>query len=477
MLLKAIASLSAVRITVGLTQVVSPLIVIRFLSQEEFGLYQGFVAITAVLVVIASLGFDASISYFLPKAAANEKRVLGDTTLVVVVTSVCVVLLFLTSAQVGLSSRGEWTFLLQCSAYVLLFANLNWIENYLIVKKRMRDVAAYAITRLAVRISAVLGSAYYFRNAESVIWASIVVELFRFIIACIWVSRRSLLEFPARPSALIAQARYAVPIGLAAICQALSQHAGKILVLTISGPNVLALYAIGVYLQMIVRTIKVGIQDAVFPEMARKAKNRSRLLDLHKKSTVLQYAMFVTLFVLLNCRAEECIRLLFPPQYIEAVAVVQIFSFLLLRRAFNFDSLFRATGISMPALSGSVAGLVANAFITGFLWQFVGWFAAAIGYVLSQVLTEIFYFRCARSILKARLTDLVDIVNLAKCSLSALLSGGMLVVTGVLFGKSAGLLIFESVLYVAATIALMQLLGVKIVEYGVRRVIRLLRET
>ncbi|MGA1579782.1 MAG: lipopolysaccharide biosynthesis protein, partial [Luminiphilus sp.] len=459
-MLKTIASLSAVRIVIGLTQVISPLIVVRLLSQEEFGIYQGFVAITSVLIVLASSGFDASVVYFLPNAARREKLLLWDTTRAVLIISLGVSLVFLALASLGVFGANNLLFFLQCAAYVLLFANLNWVENFLLVKNRIKELAVYAMARLASRILVVLAAALVFRDANAVIWASLGIELLRIAAVIVWISTRSIISFEQSTIFPAKQARYAIPIGLTGICQAISQHAGKIVVLAVSGPAILALYAVGSYLQVLIRTVKAGIQEAVFPELVKTASDMRRMLVLHRQSTVLQFIAFVLPLVLLSFRAEDYVTLVFPAEYIAAVPVLQIFMFLLLRRAFNFDSLFRASGISGFALSGSVAGLVVNGMTTLLLWPYIGWHSAAVGYVASEFFVEAVYFQKARMVTGASFEDLVDRVELAKSTAAALVAAVVLVVSEALFPPNAIRLVIEAVAYLVSATVLMMALNV-----------------
>lgn len=471
MVVSAIISLTVVRVIVGLTQVIAPLIVIRLLPQDEFGVYQGFLAITSMLVVLASLGFDASVTYFLPKSPGREKDLLRDTTAAVFLTSVGVIICFYTVSVAGLIGKQTETAIFQCALYVFIFANLNWVENYLIVKNRIKKVAAYAMSRLCIRIIAVIGAALLWRESDHVIWALILVELMRFTAVFILVIKRRIIKLNTRPRLNIEQVRYAIPLGLTAVCQAIGQHAGKVLVLTTHGPNVLAFYAVALFLQMIARTIKVGIQEAIFPEMVRVVADRDRLFELHKQSTVLQFAMFISLFVLLNMRAESFLLILFPPSYLEAIVVVKIFSLLLLRRAFNFDSLFRASGISSYALTGSLVGLVVNVVVTAGLWPVISWYAAAVGYVFSQFFVEAMYFRKAQTVLKAKLLDLVDVVGIAKCVIASVAATALLPVSDHFMPRGNWWFLLESTVYLATAFVLMTMLGVQVVADSFARAV------
>lgn len=463
MLPKSIFSLSAVRITLGLVQVISPLIVVRMLPVDEFGSYQGFVAITSVLVVFASLGFDAAVVYYLPNVRSDEKQLLGNTTKAILYISVSVVLLFNLLAISRVFGDFERLFVLQVSAFVLLFSNLNWIENYLLVKKRIGVLSVYAALRISTRICGVLVAAFFFGDANSIIWSTIIVELCRFFLVLYWVSTRSLVSFGGTWVIPSAQAGYAIPVGLSGVCQALSQHAGKVAVLAICGPTVLAFYAIGSYIQTLARTVKVGIQEAVFPELVRVATDSKKSFDLFRQSTVLQFAIFFPLFLFLNLRAVECTEAFISHQYVKAVPVIQIFSVLMIRRVFSFDSLFRAAGVSIHAFTGSVTGLVLNAMLTIILWPFIDWYAAAVGYVASQIILEIIYLKRAQDILSARIADLLDVSNLGRCILAAICAASWLSAWEYIFDSYGMWLLVEGLIYLLLTLMLMKLFGVTVI--------------
>lgn len=469
MLLNTIISLSTVRIILGVLQFVTPFLIIRILPLDEFGLYQGFVAITAVLVVLASFGFDASVLYFLPNEKNKEKNIISNTSLAVLLTSSCVSLIFIGLTRLEITGHYSLSALFQCVAYLLAYANLNWIENYLLVKNRLKELAFYATTRLATRILAIILAAYYFRDSSSVISALILTEVLRLILVLGWLKPRpyicNAIDFPLAAR----QASYAFPVGMTGIFTALSLHAGKVAIITLSGPATLALYAIAAYVQVVASLIKTGIQEAIFPELVRSASNTQRLLDLNKKVTTFQFAIFVFICGFLIVRAEKMTNIILPADFVGAIPVIKIFSIILVRRAFNYDCVFRASGISKLSLKGSAIGLFVNIVTTALLWKVYGWYAPAIGYIFSEILVEIFFFYKAKTHFGVKTDSLIDSLSLLKCLVVTLISVSGIEALEGNFPETVAGFILEIAAYTIGGAVLARLAGIEVLNIALAR--------
>lgn len=469
MLLNAIISLSTVRIILGVVQFLTPFVIIRILPVDEFGLYQGFVAITAVLVIVASFGFDASVLYFLPNEKDKAKNVISNTSIAVLLISACVSLIFIGLNRLEIIGHYSLSDLVQCIAYLLAFANLNWIENYLLSNNKLKELALYATTRLAIRMLAIILAAYYFRDSNAIILALILTEFLRLILVFWWLKPRlcpcNAIDFPLAAR----QARYAFPVGMTGILSALSLHAGKVAIITLNGPTTLALYAIAAYVQVVASLIKTGIQEAIFPELVKSATNTQRMLDLNKKATTFQFAIFVFVCGFLFVRAEKLSNVVMPADFVGAIPVIQIFSFILVRRAFNFDSVFRASGISKLSLKGSAIALFVNLATTALLWNIYGWYAPAIGYVFSEIIMEIFFFYKAKTHFGVKTELLIDSPSLVKCLVVTLISVfGILVLEGYFSETVAGLFL-ELATYTIGGIVLARLAGIEVLNIALSR--------
>jgi teichuronic acid exporter len=206
-----------------------------------------------------------------------------------------------------------------------------------------------------------------------------------------YCSRRGLFLGHLGWPAVVEQLQFATPIGTAALLQNAGRNLGKIFVSTSLGPVALAYYAIGSYLIPIIRLMRSGISDAIYPELVAAHDRRSAAVALWQRVNVLNCVMFFPAFVLLLYYAEEIIRLLFTQAYIPAVPVFCIFAFFLIRRCFNTDVLLRTSGRTGFMLWGTVGSLILNIGLIVLLARSLGMTGPALAFLASEVALELFY--------------------------------------------------------------------------------------
>src|SRR5580658_8148895 len=138
--------------------IVSPVVLVRMLSKEDFGHYRNFLLYASILQAIATFAINDSLLYFIPTHPKSPWRLVRETNVLTLMLSVAVLLAVL--AANALSSGhliGE--FALPVCIYVLLYANIDFWECYWLAEHRPNPVFAYTMARLMARMLVVTGVA------------------------------------------------------------------------------------------------------------------------------------------------------------------------------------------------------------------------------------------------------------------------------------------------------------------------------
>jgi O-antigen/teichoic acid export membrane protein len=453
------AVLTASRVSNFVIQAFSPLLLVRILEVEAYGQYQEFMIYAALLTVIAEYAVDSSLTYFLPRYPDRERAFVTQSTLITLCLSVtCVTCLFVFRPM--LMKLFSFDFIAPLGAYVLFFVSMSWIEYFWIARGQVFAVMAYSFLRLLLRIAVLLTVALLTRDVMTILWSLAAFEATKAVVMFVYFATRGMFTTDMRKVEVLEQIKFAFPVGSSALIQQAGRNIGKIFISSSLGPAALAYYAVGSYLLPIIRVLRSGITDAIYPELVRAGKDREGAVRLWQRVNVLNCVMFFPAFAVLVAYSNDVISLLFTKSYLPAVPVFVVLAFFLLRRCFNSDVLLRTTGKTGFMLAGTAGALVINIVLIGIASKIFGLIGPAIAFLMSEVLLEIYYLRRARVTLGISLGQLVEWKSIVKIAASCLAAFPVLLMCGWFIPNTAGKLVAAIPVYFAIVLVMAYRLGV-----------------
>ncbi len=342
---------------------------------------------------LAAFSIKTNLLYFIPRHPENTQRYIGHTTWLTFATSIlaCIVLwVFGDQIRSGTSID----FLLPLSAYVLLFSNATFMEPYWIATKQPKFVFYFATIRTAVRLGAVLLTAYQTRSVEAIMNTLIAVELVRVVIVLLISWRLRLLSFRIDGKMLRQQLGFIVPAGLASSLDKLHMYLGQIVISTQLGVLALGIYAVASFKAPVVRIIRGAVSDAIFPDMVRQAASDQRdRLRLWKRGNIAYSFLIVPIFFVLFWYADVLIPFVFTDKYIDAVPIFRILLLVMPLEAIEFNSPLRAANRTQPLLVGNLLLLAANLLCIVIFFQYfrqIAILGPAVGTVVGYLVQRIY---------------------------------------------------------------------------------------
>jgi len=364
--------------------IISPIVLVRLLSVEQFGRYREFLLYTSVLIAFSSLGVSASLLHFVPHHPRHAQRFVDQTAWMTLATSTIVIsVAALLNSILGGSVAGEY--MLPVAIYVALFANFDFWEHLWIAQKRTAPVAGYTTGRLIARLTVVITAAALSADVDVIIWSLIGLESIRFLISLVsWASRRQRVP-EALPGSWRQQLRFCMPVGVASVLGTLNRSLGSMFVVKMLGPVALAHYAIGTYLHPVLAILRSSMSDALLPEMsARQPQEQADPLLLWRRMTVVAAILLTAAAVVLARFADILIVTLFSAEYRSAVLVFQIYLIVLLRESLDFAVPLRAINRTAPIMHSNLLSLAVNGLLLALLLPTLGVVGGAVAFVGSR---------------------------------------------------------------------------------------------
>ncbi len=363
---------------------ISPVILVRLLSVEDFGRYREFLVYVGLLGGIAAFGINSSLLRFVPNNPQAGWRFVNQAVLMTVASSVVVIggMLAL-NALVGGKLVGDYA--VPVALYVLLFVNMDFWEFLWLAEKRSSAVLRYTTARLVARIVVVTTTAALTRDVATIIWSLICLEALRLTLSAIGWRVRARAVQRGEPPRWREQLQYCLPFGAALVVVTLNKSLGALFVAKMMGPVALAHYAIGTYMQPVISVIRNSLSDVVLPEMASQtSRSPADRLKLWRRTTVVTAIFLFPASVLLARFADVLVVTLFSETYRPAVVIFQIYLLTFLRETLDFGIPLRAINRNVPILHSNLIAFALRAGLMIILIPLWGLIGAVTAMVISR---------------------------------------------------------------------------------------------
>lgn len=438
---------------------ISPMLLTRMLSVEQFGQYREFLLYATVLDVIAGYNISSSLLRFVAHQPEHRQQyvdqalimTLGTSTLVLAGTAV--LNWIFNGALVG-------SYMLPLAFFIFFYVNFDFWESMWLAQRRVGAVWAYTAGRLLARMITVVTAAALTASVPAIIWSLVGLEGARFIASLIMWARHRQRGERRRESGWREQLRFVGPAGTAHVLISINKQMGSLYVAKFLGPVGLAHYAIGTYLRPIISVLRSSMSDALLPEMSSQQRSQQPVdsLVLWRRMTIVAAIMLIPSAVLLARFADTIVVTLFSEEYRAAVPVFQICLFVLFREIVDFAVPLRAMNRTAPIMYSNMVSLVVNAVLLTILLPTIGLIGAAAAYVIARAIEGWYLGWQTAQACEIRPRDLVKWGDVGKVALAATLASITLV--GSFWTSSMGLIgaLAASCVYMIVYVPLLLLL-------------------
>jgi O-antigen/teichoic acid export membrane protein len=432
--------------------IISPLVLVRFLTVLEFGRYREFLLYISILGTLASFSITQSLLYFIPLHPLSTGRVVRETTVLTAIISSAVVVAFV-AVDLLIPGGLVGPYLVPVALYVLLFVNVDCWETLWIATNRPMWVFAYSAGRLTARMLVVVCVAVMTRNVSAIIWSLIGLEGVRLVGATIvWKTFDRSHHEPAVRGIRREQLRFVVPFGLATVLALLSRNLGNVVITKYLGVVALAQLSVGTYADPIIMVLRDSISSVVLPELVRRLQTQSQAeaLRFWHRSVVINCMMLFPVAAIMGWYAAPLIVKAFGASYRPAVPILQWYTLVVVRSCFDFSPLLRAINKTRPFVTVGVLAVLVNGVTLAILLPRIGIAGAVIGVVVANLADALYQGFCVIRLYGSGLHRLLPWAALAKVTACTILSavvafGATWEVRGTFAGSIYGSLLYAAV--------------------------------
>lgn len=381
-----------------------PLLIVRFLTRDQVGLYREAFLIIMNAVAILPLGFSMSAYYYLSRE--KERRgaaIFNILAFNFVVGALACLTLFVYPQLLGnLFQSAEITSLApKIGVIIWIWVFSTFLETVAVANGEARTATAFIIFAQFSKTLLMTAAVVFFGTVESFLYAAIAQGVVQALILLFYLKSR----FPKfwtdfRPSFFIEQLKYAIPYGLIGFLWILQTDLHKYFVAHKFSEAEFGVYAYGCFQLPLIAILAESVTAVLIPKMSQlQAKgDREEMIRLTTRAMQKLSFFYLPLYVFLLITAQTLIITLFTENYLESLPIFLINLTILPFSILLTDPIFRAFqefGRFLLGLRVLVLLVMISVLYFGFeKLNMSGMMAIAVGAILiEKIIAETFIIR------------------------------------------------------------------------------------
>lgn len=382
-----------------------PLLLVRRLSQHEFGLYKQVFLIVGTALTMLPLGFGMSAYYFLPREPDRQRNIVFNVLLFYTFTAglACLALFLWPDLLATLFKSSELMSYGPLIGITILFWVLSsFLEIVAVAHQEAKMATAFIICAQFTKAALLLIAAIWFATVEALIYAAIVQGALQTLILLVYLQSRFAgfwREFDWQ--VLGRQLSYALPLGFAGLLYTMQVDLHSYFVANRFDAATYAVYAVGCFQLPLAGILSESVGSVMIPRVSLLQKNNARREIVTLTASVMRKLsiIYFPLYALLMIVGREFIAVLFTEQYLNSWPIFAINLTLLPFGILVLDPILRAYARQRYFLLKLRIALVGALFVA--LW--LGTKFLPLAGIISIVIVVALVERAVTSILAARL--------------------------------------------------------------------------
>jgi O-antigen/teichoic acid export membrane protein len=325
-----------------------PLLIVRFLSQEQVGVYRQIFLIIVNANAVLTLGFGMSAFYFLARETTRRPSVIFNTLLFnfVVGGIACLTLILYPQLIGNIFQSDEITLLAPKIGIVIwLWIFSTFLETVAIANQETRAATAFIILAQMTKTVFMISAVVIFTTVESFVYAAMAQAAVQTIVMFIYLHSRFPTFWTAfDPAFFREQLSYALPFGLAGLLWTLQNDVHNYFVGYRFTEAEFAIYAYGCFQLPLIAMLMESVTAVMIPRMSQLQAQDDKAEIIRLSTRIMQKLAFFyfPIYIFLTITAEAFVTTLFTHNYAASVPIFLINITLLPFYILANDSIIRA---------------------------------------------------------------------------------------------------------------------------------------
>ncbi|MEZ5659776.1 MAG: lipopolysaccharide biosynthesis protein [Burkholderiaceae bacterium] len=422
---RSVVSLSMVNAIDMAAQFLMPMLLVRLLSDADFGVYRALWLVAGTGIGILGFAVPASLYYFVPRLSRGEAAVFvrqAGVYMAVAGTLGALAAALWCSWQSMAASSG-----LGFALFVGLWVFASLLDTLFSAQQRALDQARLNLLFALLRVGLVLGVALQWSTWEAVLIAHLVLAAGKGAACLLAVWRFSSTGARSSRQTVLEHARYVAPFGVSSAMYLLRGRIDQWLVVSLFSAAQFGLYSVAAVFSPIQGLFRATLNQVVLPEMNRlqSAGDLSQMQGLNRRGNLAMGLLMFPTLAFIASRTEPLLSLLFTADYSAAAPVVRTYCVVLFIESIEVTMILTAMRQGGYMMRTDALTLPIVILVSWLAAQEFGLTGAALGGVAGAVVAQSAAFWRACAVTDTRLRDIQNWSALARIGLACLPAAGL----------------------------------------------------
>ena len=393
--------------------ILSGIIVVRWLSQQDLGTFRQVNLIFSTSCIILLLGIPASLYYFLPRAQEHEKRGIITQTLITLglIGLVSSIILFFLASQISAAFHNpDISVLIRRYSPYLVFYLPG--AAYFAVMMCMDRVAAAAIGGICITLPQIVATIIPLMLHYSLLTIFTTMLITGIIVSMLasWLCLRVTPKGPFYPPKGFGakQFKFSLPLGMSQVVSLTGKEIDKFFISSFFSVKDFAMYSVGAVELPITNLLNPAIRNVLLPKFTELLHKREveELLVIWRESRRKLSLITFPIIILFFCIAPEFITFLYSNKYIQSASIFQIYLLIPLVENFESSIILHASGKPNKIFFASLVNVGCNIIISYVLIQKITYFGPCIATVIATIISFVVVIRWVCREIKVSFSEL-----------------------------------------------------------------------
>jgi O-antigen/teichoic acid export membrane protein len=401
---------------------VMPMVLVRMLSQHDFGTYQQLSLISSIALGIVSLGLPTSIYYFYNRVEqARRSALLIQTSLMLAGAALFagVLMLLLTPQFAAIASNPDLARLLPIFVLTVVFtiASEHFIP-FMISQDRYKVAVSFEVGETLIRVAVLLLPLWLGYGLTGLVVATTVYMLIRFLLRsiCLYGFSDVKIKGWSRSMFPVEQLKYGVPLALVGIVSVVGSLCDRALIAASFTPKDYAIYSVGaleIPLDVIFQAAVANVLRASLPPLVENG-NITEVIRILREAVRKLSIIVLPSFVFLFGFGYEFITTLFTKSYEDSVHVFRIYLFLMPLHMLIVSCVPQVFGKTKINLQIVFVATLCNLVMSFVFLKWLGFYGPAVATVASAYIASGIYLVVVVRLTRTTLLQILPFANIAR---------------------------------------------------------------
>lgn len=404
----------------------------RFRSLEEYGIYSELSLVLSLLTTLCLLGIPNAINYFLPRTESfDEKKQFLETffSLNTILSVIAGVIMAASLPIMAWYFKNKSIYGFYYFAILMPWAKITIQErsNLFVANNKTNVLIRHTIGNSILLLGIVLVTKIFNQNFQFYMILYVLVELFFAVLVYFNVANEIKgIRFKIDKELCKRIFKYSIPIGVSDVVNTISKEIDKLMIGGFLNTAALAIYTNSAR-EISLTVISSSFIAIIMPNLSKliKEKKKEDAINIWKSTTEYTYIFMCFGVTALIVFAPQVMTILYSEKYLPGVNVFRIYSLILLWRTAYFGTMLSLHGKTKKILECSVLAMIINILLNYILYKMIGFTGPAWSTFISIGIVNILQLKLTSKIMNISIKEIFPWKKLMIISIVNILMGGV----------------------------------------------------